>query len=96
MTPVILRARYDGDHGRSDRRAEEGPWNYARESPGLHASVLPWLKQRDIAILGGDGVADAQPSGVAKHNRRIHDIMAKLAVAGGRSVAHRRLPLFRR
>lgn len=61
--------------GRWIRRAKEGPWNYARESPGLHASVLPWLKKRDIAILGGDGVADAQPSGVDQHNRPIHDML---------------------
>jgi len=61
--------------GRWIRRAKEGPWNYRRESPGLHASVLPWLKERDIAILGGDGVNDVQPSGVAEHNRPIHDTL---------------------
>ena len=25
---------------------------------------MRWLKQRDIAVLGGDGVNDVQPSGV--------------------------------
>ena len=62
--------------GRWARRDQEGPWNYAGESAGLHASVLPWLKERDIAILGSDAVADVQPSGVERFWRRpIHDIL---------------------
>ena len=62
--------------GRWARREVEGPWDYAREAPGLHASVLPWLKERDIAILGSDAVADVQPSGVEGIWRRpIHDIL---------------------
>ena len=62
--------------GRWARREKEGPWNYAGESAGLHASVLPWLKERDIAILGSDAVADVQPSGVEGLWRRpIHDIL---------------------
>ena len=50
--------------GRWARREKLGPWNAGREAAGLHASVMPWLKQRDIALLGGDGVNDVQPSGV--------------------------------
>jgi hypothetical protein len=50
--------------GRWARRAKLGPWNAAREAAGLDASVMPWIKQRDIALLGGDGVNDVQPSGV--------------------------------
>jgi alcohol dehydrogenase (cytochrome c) len=61
--------------GRWARRAKTGPWNAARETPGLHASVLPWLKQRDIALLGAEGVADVQPSGVEGWPRPIHDIL---------------------
>ncbi|MBI3263883.1 MAG: cyclase family protein [Acidobacteria bacterium] len=61
--------------GRWARRAKTGPWNSARETAGLHASVLPWLKQRDIALLGGDAVPDAQPSGVEGWPRPIHDIL---------------------
>ena len=30
---------------------------------GLHASCLPFLRERDVAILGNDGVQDVQPSG---------------------------------
>jgi len=61
--------------GRWARRAKTGPWNAARETPGLHASVLPWLKQRDVALVGAEGVADVQPSGVEGWPRPIHDIL---------------------
>jgi kynurenine formamidase len=40
------------------RRKAEGPWLRGRaeggRSAGLDPSVIPWLKQRDIAILGSD------------------------------------------
>jgi hypothetical protein len=54
-------------------RNEKGPWNAAREIAGLHASTLPWLKQRDISALSGEGVVDVQPSGTP-WNRPIHSI----------------------
>jgi hypothetical protein len=50
--------------GRWARRAKMGAWNVGREVAGLHASTMPWIKQRDICLLGGDGVNDVQPSGV--------------------------------
>jgi hypothetical protein len=50
--------------GRWALREAKGPWNSAREAAGLHVSVMPWLKQRDIALLGSDAVNDVQPSGV--------------------------------
>lgn len=31
--------------------------------PGLHASVLPWVHQRRVAVLGSDCVTDVKPSG---------------------------------
>ena len=31
--------------GRWARREAEGPWNYGGETAGLHASILPWLKE---------------------------------------------------
>ena len=30
---------------------------------GLHASCLPFLRDRDVAVLGNDGIQDVQPSG---------------------------------
>ena len=38
------------------RREAEGPWLRGRrgQSPGLHPSVIPWLRERDVALLGSD------------------------------------------
>lgn len=43
-------------------------------SAGLHASVAPWLKQRDIAMLGGDYANDVTPSGVEGNFLPIHQL----------------------
>src|SRR5215831_1656773 len=56
------------------RRKEVGPWLRGRaeggKSAGLDPSVIPWLRQRDIAILGSD-----HPQYVAPSNLRgaVHD-----------------------
>lgn len=38
--------------GRWVRRAKLGPWPIVQQTAGLDESVIPWLKKRDIAILG--------------------------------------------
>jgi kynurenine formamidase len=58
--------------GRWARRLAKGPWNVAISTAGFHVSVMPWFKQRDIALLGNDAVQDAQPSGVEGFGRPIH------------------------
>lgn len=60
--------------GRWAKRAQEGPWDYAGGGAGLHASVLPWLRQRGVAMLVGDAVNDVQPSGVEGVRRPIHQL----------------------
>jgi len=60
--------------GRWVRRAKLGPWNVASSAAGWHASVMPLLHQRDIALLGNDGVQDVQPSGIAGVPRPIHQL----------------------
>jgi kynurenine formamidase len=60
--------------GRWARRAKLGPWNIAREAAGWDASMMPWLKQRDVALLGNDGVQDVQPSGVEGVPRPVHQL----------------------
>lgn len=45
--------------GRDVRRSAIGPWDPVGEGlAGLHAECVPWLHDRDIAVLGGDGVQD--------------------------------------
>jgi len=60
--------------GRWAKRDAEGPWRYGQGGAGLHASVLPWLRERDVAILIGDAVNDVQPSGVEGIGRPIHQL----------------------
>jgi kynurenine formamidase len=60
--------------GRWVRRAKLGPWNVGVSAAGYDASMLPWLKQRDVALIGNDGVTDVQPSGVEGVKRPIHEI----------------------
>jgi kynurenine formamidase len=58
--------------GRFARRAALGPWPSARESAGFHVSVMPWLKQRDVALISSDSVQDLQPSNIEGFPRPIH------------------------
>jgi kynurenine formamidase len=48
------------------RRKAEGPWLRGRaeggRSAGLDPSVIPWLKQRDVALLGSDHPQYVSPS----------------------------------
>jgi kynurenine formamidase len=60
--------------GRWAKRDREGAWDHTRGGAGLHASVLPWLHERGVALLVGDAVNDVQPSGVAGINRPIHQL----------------------
>ena len=60
--------------GRWAKREQEGPWDYGGGGAGLHASVLPWLSQRGVAVLVGDAVNDVQPSGVEGMRRPIHQL----------------------
>ena len=60
--------------GRWLKREKEGPWAYNRGGAGLHASVIPWLRERDISLLVSDAVNDVQPSGVEGINRPVHQL----------------------
>jgi kynurenine formamidase len=61
-----------GSTGRFLRRAERGPWPAATQSAGFHVSVMPWMKQRDVALLSSDSVEDVQPSNIEGFPRPIH------------------------
>ncbi|HVA45337.1 MAG TPA: cyclase family protein [Pirellulales bacterium] len=58
--------------GRWARREVEGPWDVMKGSAGLHASCLPWLKQRDVALVGSDLALDVLPSGVEAFPQPVH------------------------
>lgn len=59
--------------GRWARRDLLGPWDAGKEGlAGLHASCGPWLKERDIAMLGSDAAADVIPSGIPGISHPIH------------------------
>lgn len=61
--------------GRWARRAAKGPWNVAEKAAGLHASCAPWLRKRDVAILGSDAASDVAPSGVAGVAQPVHQLV---------------------
>jgi len=51
---VILRT------GRWTRREKLGPWKSAGNAAGFHPTVARFLRQRDVALVGADGTAEAQ------------------------------------
>jgi kynurenine formamidase len=58
--------------GRWQRRELDGPWDVLKNSAGLHASCLPWLKKRDVAVVGSDLALDVLPSGVEGFELPVH------------------------
>jgi kynurenine formamidase len=51
-----------------------GPWDPREQLAGLHASCLPWLHEREIAMLGCDGVSDCHPSHIDDVRLPIHTV----------------------
>jgi kynurenine formamidase len=43
------------------RQAAGGTLNPADGMAGLHPESLPWLHEREVAVLGSDGISDAMP-----------------------------------
>ena len=46
--------------GRWTRRAKLGPWNSYWNNSGFHPSIGPWLKARDVAVVGAEATAEAK------------------------------------
>jgi kynurenine formamidase len=44
--------------GRAARRASKKKFD---GFSGLHADCLPWLQEREVAVLGSDGISDPMP-----------------------------------
>ncbi|MGB5579963.1 MAG: hypothetical protein WBM68_05330, partial [Woeseia sp.] len=45
------------------------------KAAGLHASVAAWLRERDVAVIGADGVSDVFPSGVEGLGNPLHELV---------------------
>ncbi len=62
--------------GRDARRAARGPWWHRSDGiAGLGVDCIPWLHERDIAVLGSDAISDVLPSGVPGWPMPIHQIV---------------------
>jgi hypothetical protein len=48
--------------GRWVRRAQGGAWDVSQRSAGLDPSILPWLRQRDVAVLGSEAALSVAPN----------------------------------
>lgn len=61
--------------GRWERVRQKGQWNFLEAAAGSHASVAKWLKARDVAVIGSDGVSDAMPSHVEGLANPLHELV---------------------
>ena len=61
--------------GRWQRLKDEGEWNFLEAAAGSHASVALWLKERDVAVIGSDGVSDVMPSHVEGLANPLHELV---------------------
>ena len=60
--------------GRWRWRELHGPWEPTEGMAGLDASCLAWLHEREVALLGCDGVSDVYPSRVENELLPIHRV----------------------
>jgi kynurenine formamidase len=61
--------------GRWARLRDKGPWNFLEGAAGMHASVATWLKARDVAVIGCDGVSDVMPSNADGRVNPLHELV---------------------
>lgn len=61
--------------GRWERLRQKGQWNFLEKAAGSHASIAKWLKARDVAVIGSDGVSDVMPSGVEGLVNPLHELV---------------------
>jgi kynurenine formamidase len=59
--------------GYPQRRAAHGP-DRGQRQPGLQAACLPWLRERDVALLAADTINDHSPSGYTGIFSPIHTV----------------------
>ena len=61
--------------GRWARRDKVGPWNVGRSAAGFHASIIPFIKERGVAIVGSDAASEVTPSMVDGVALPVHTLL---------------------
>jgi kynurenine formamidase len=61
--------------GRWAKVGKDGQWNFLEKAAGMHASVASFLKERDVVMIGCDGVSDVMPSGVEDRPNPLHELV---------------------
>jgi kynurenine formamidase len=61
--------------GRWARREKVGPWPVGRSAAGFHTSIIPFIKQRGVAIVGSDDAAEVTPTLVQGVNLPVHTLL---------------------
>jgi kynurenine formamidase len=61
--------------GRWARRAKVGPWAVGRNAAGFHASIVPWIKARGVAIVGSDAASEVTPTLVQGVALPVHTLL---------------------
>jgi kynurenine formamidase len=61
--------------GRWACEKEEGSWDFTEKAAGLHPTIAKWLKERDVSVLGSDGVNDRYPSEIEGVSSPIHQLL---------------------
>ena len=57
-----------------ERRLAEGPYSEPLHRPGLHAACLPWLRDRQVAVVAADAANDVVPSGYPALEQPVHEV----------------------
>ena len=61
--------------GRWEQLRQKGYWEITKKSTGFHYSVASFLKERDVAAIGCDGVSDVYPSGIKSKKDALHELV---------------------
>jgi kynurenine formamidase len=61
--------------GRWAKVDKDGQWNFLEKAAGAHASLASFLKERDVVMIGSDGINDVMPSGVEGLANPLHELV---------------------
>jgi kynurenine formamidase len=61
--------------GRWEAVRQKGEWDFSQAAAGMHASVAKWLRARDVAVIGCDGISDVVPSNVPHKPNALHELV---------------------